>query len=61
MGQFGVGQAVRRVEGLAAGAGRFVDDIRPPCPACASVLRDGIGHAYMPATPEKVRRPLDAA
>lgn len=61
MGQFGVGQTVRRVEYLVTGAGRYVNDIGPPRPACAFVRRDGIGHVDMPTTPEKLRRPLDAA
>lgn len=61
MGQLGVGQAVQRVDDLVTGAGRYADDIGWPRTACAFVQRDGIGHVDMPATPEKFRRPLDAA
>jgi hypothetical protein len=61
MGQFGVGHAAQRVENLATGAGRQVDDVGLPRPASAFARRDGTGRVDMPAMPEKARRSLDAA
>ncbi|MGE0719167.1 MAG: xanthine dehydrogenase family protein molybdopterin-binding subunit, partial [Alphaproteobacteria bacterium] len=55
MGQFGIGQAVRRKEdqALLVGSGRFVDDYTP----------DGLAHAWMVRSPHAHARILavDAA
>ena len=47
MGQFGIGQSVRRVEDLRllAGAGRYTDDIDAPGAAHALFLRSPHAHA----------------
>ena len=52
MGQFGIGQAVRRVEDVrfVTGAGRYTDDINLPRQAHAYVLRSPHAHARIRST-----------
>ncbi|MFD2262472.1 xanthine dehydrogenase family protein molybdopterin-binding subunit [Lacibacterium aquatile] len=51
MGQFGMGQPVRRVEDvrLVTGAGRYTDDIAPANTAAALVVRSPYAHAHIRA------------
>src|SRR5258707_11653302 len=52
MGQFGIGQPVRRFEDkrLLSGNGRFQNDVTLPCQAYAYVLRSPHAHAAIRAT-----------